>query len=68
MDIKERTKEALDQRIKKVEDLIADKGVGSTYLRKAKRTQRNINLAIVVGSALSLAGLLAWSLSGSDED
>lgn len=67
MDLTERTKEALELRLRKLEDLISKKGLGSKYLNKAKKTQRNLNLAIVVGSAITIAGVLAWSLRGGDD-
>lgn len=68
MDIKNKAKAELENRIQKVEDLIAQKGVGSSYLNSAKRTQRNINLAIFTGGIIAIAGLTAWVLSGSDSD
>lgn len=68
MDITKQAKEQLEKRIKKIEDFIADKGVGSAQLAKARRVQRNINLAIVVGSFITLAGITAWVLHSMDED
>lgn len=39
---------------KDLEDLIADKGIGSGYLKRAERIQRDVNLAILLGSAAIL--------------
>jgi hypothetical protein len=68
MDITKQAKEQLEKRIKKIEDFIAKKGVGSAQLAKAKRVQRNINLAIVLGSFITLAGITVWVLNNMDED
>ncbi|MCB9290523.1 MAG: hypothetical protein H6560_24655 [Lewinellaceae bacterium] len=68
MDIKEKAKAELESRIRKVEDLIAEKGVGSSYLSRAKRVQRNINLGIFVGGIAAIAGLTAWALSKNNRE
>ena len=65
MDIKKKAKAELESRIQRIEHLIAEKGVGSSYLSRARRVQRNINLAIVVGSIVTIAGLTAWALSNN---
>lgn len=63
MDIKKKTKAELESRLQKIENLIAEKGVGSSYLSRARRVQRNVNLAIIVGGIITIAGLTAWALS-----
>lgn len=68
MDIKKKAKAELESRVRKVENLIAEKGVGSSYLSRAKRVQRNINLAIFVGGIAAIAGLTAWALSRNNEE
>lgn len=70
MDIKQKTKEELEKRIEKIENFIAEKGVGSSYLSRAKTIQRNINLVLAIGAVTTFAGLIAWALysSGNDED
>jgi hypothetical protein len=75
MDIKERAKETkerfesgLESRLRKVEDLIAERGVGSSQLSRARTIQRNVNLAIAVGSIITVAGIAAWALSGSEDE
>lgn len=62
MDIKEKTRKELNERVKKLEDIIAKKGVGSEYLGKAERVQRNLNLALILGSTAIALGLTAWSI------
>lgn len=66
MDIKEKAKVELESRVQKIENFIADKGLGSSYLSRAKRVQRNINLAIVIGGAIALTGITIWALSDND--
>ncbi|MDZ7757876.1 hypothetical protein [Rhodohalobacter sp.] len=45
-----------------LEKLIAKKGIGSDYLNRAERIQRDVNLALLVGSATVLLGLTAWTI------
>jgi hypothetical protein len=68
MDITKQAKEQLEKRVKKLEEFIANKGVGSAQLVKARRIQRNINLAIVVGSFITLAGITVWVLHNMEEE
>lgn len=60
-------KNELEKRIKKIEDLIADKGLGSSKLTKARKTQRNVNFAVFLGGLFTVAGFLAWLLGGNDD-
>jgi len=62
MDVKEKTRKELEQRVRQLEDIIAKKGVGSDYLEKAERIQRNLNLALIMGAAAVTLGLTAWSI------
>ena len=68
MDITKQAKEQLEKRVKKIEEFIANKGVGSAQLAKARRMQRNINLAILVGSFITLAGITIWVLHSMEHD
>lgn len=68
MDLRERAKEELESRIEGIENFIAERGLGSSYLNRAKKVQRNINLAIAVGCVITIAGITVWALSGTDED
>jgi hypothetical protein len=62
MDIKEKTRRELERRVEKLEDLIAKKGIGSEYLQRAERAQRNLNLALMMGTTAVILGLTAWSV------
>jgi hypothetical protein len=62
MKFTERTIEEIMERMSKVEDFIAKKGVGSQYLEKAQRVQRNVNLALVAVGSLAIAGLVTWAI------
>ncbi len=68
MDINEKVKTELEGRVKKIEDFIADKGLGSKQLQKARRVQRNINLAVFVGSLITIAGIAVWALNRNSEE
>lgn len=63
MDITQKAKDELEYRIQRVENFIAEKGFGSSYLNRAKKIQRNVNLALFVGGLVTLAGLTIWALS-----
>ena len=45
-----------------LENLIAEKGIGSEYLNRAERIQRDVNLALLLGSATVLLGLTAYTI------
>ncbi len=45
-----------------LENLIAEKGIGSEYLDRAERIQRDVNLALLLGSATVLLGLTAYTI------
>jgi len=68
MDINEKVKTELEGRIKKIESLIADRGLGSKQLQKARKAQRNVNLAVFVGSLVTIAGITVWALSSNNEE
>ncbi|CAD5259440.1 MULTISPECIES: hypothetical protein [unclassified Imperialibacter] len=68
MDIAAKAKEEIESRLKKIESFIEEKGLGSSYLTKARRTQRNVNLAIAVGTLITVAGISIWLLSSSRKD
>lgn len=68
MDINEKVKTELEGRIKKIEDFIADRGLGSKQLHKARKAQRNVNLAVFVGSLVTIAGITVWALSSNSEE
>lgn len=62
MDLKDKTRTELEEKVKKLEKLIETKGVGSQQLTRAKRVQRDINLALILGGVTIALGVTAWSL------
>lgn len=62
MSIKEKSRKELEERVNKLERVIAKKGIGSDYLEKAERVQRDLNLALFVGTTAIVAGLTIWSI------
>ncbi|MDX1629293.1 MAG: hypothetical protein R3345_11375 [Fulvivirga sp.] len=68
MELTKKAKNELENRLERIEKFINEKGLGSQYLTKAKKAQRNINLAIFFGSVLTVAGIAAWILTSSDDE
>ncbi len=68
MDIKQKAKDELESRVKNLESFIAEKGVGSSYLSRAKRIQRNVNVTIVLGAAVAITGISVWAINKLNED
>ncbi len=62
MGIKDKTRQELEQRVKDLEDIIAHKGVGSSYLQKAERIQRDVNIALLLGATTAIIGITAWAV------
>jgi len=62
MALKEKTKKELEEKVKQLESLIAEKGIGSDYLSRAERVQRDINLALILGATTAVLGITAWTL------
>ncbi|SHM98810.1 hypothetical protein SAMN04488057_10575 [Cyclobacterium lianum] len=60
MDITKKAKAEIEDRLDRIEEFIASNGIGSTYLRKARKTQRDINLALVFGGMVTIAGIALW--------
>jgi len=63
MEFNNKIKEELEGRITVLEDFIAKKGIGSKQLSKAKKIQRDGNIAIFVGGLVTIAGLTVWVIS-----
>jgi len=61
MNTKEKTEYQIEKRLNKIERLIAEKGVGSDYLGRAERIQRDINIALFAGSVGLVAGIGVWA-------
>ena len=62
MELKQKTLQEIEKKLDQIENLIAEKGVGSGQLKKAERIQRDLNLALIVGGAATVLGLTAWSI------
>mgnify|MGYP006303917103 CR=1 FL=1 len=60
-------KEELENRVKNIESLIEERGIGASRLTKARKIQRNVNVAVFLGSLFTVAGIAAWLLN-SDKD
>ncbi|WP_291779487.1 hypothetical protein [Cecembia sp.] len=68
MDLTKKAKEELEERLEKIENFIAKNGLGSTYLQKAQKTQRDINLLLALGGVLTIAGLVLWMKVRNNEE
>lgn len=68
METNKNIKEELENRIKQLENLIAEKGIGASALSKAKKAQRNVNLTVFFGSLITVAGVMLWILSNDNKD
>jgi len=68
MEFTEKIKDEFEARIKKLEDFIADRGIGSKQLSKARKAQRDVNLAVFTGGLVALTGLTLWALSRMTKD
>jgi len=55
MNLKEKTSEELEQ-------IIAEKGIGSDQLKRAERIQRDVNLALIIGATAAILGLTAYTI------
>ncbi len=68
MNFTARAKDEIEHRINDIEDFINSKGLGSGYLTKAKKTQRNVNVALFAVGAIAILGATIWALSDNDYD
>jgi len=68
MEFNEKIKGELEGRIKVLEDFIAEKGIGSKQLSKAKKVQRDGNIALFVGGLVTIAGLAIWAIKRNSDD
>jgi len=62
MALKEKTRKELEEKVEQLENLIAKKGIGSDYLSRAERVQRDINLALILGTTTAVLGITAWTI------
>jgi len=64
MDITDLSREELEE---KLENFIAENGVGSEYRNKIDRIQRDVNLALILGGSAAVLGLATWLLLRSKD-
>ncbi len=60
MDITKKAKEELENRLDKLESLIAKKGIGSSTLQKAQKKQRDVNLIVLSVGVVLITSLYFW--------
>lgn len=68
MSVAEKTKAELNTKIKDLENFIAKNGIGSSYLSRAEKIQRNVNVGLFIGGIALIGGIVAYSFLKSDED
>ena len=56
-------KKEYDERIKRLEGFIEEKGFGSRQLKKARKVQKTVNVSVFLGGLITLAGLTIWALN-----
>ena len=66
--IKEKTLKELQTKVHDLEGFIAKNGIGSSYLSRAEKIQRNLNISLFVGSVALVGGIIAYSLLKSHDD
>lgn len=60
MSIKEKTIQKIESKIEDIEGYIEEKGIGSSQLSRVNKFQRDINLGLVIGSLIGVAGISTW--------
>ncbi len=68
MSIKDKALNEVETRIEKIERAIAKNGVGSNYLSKAERIQRDVNIGLALGGIALIAGATAWALLSKSDN
>ncbi len=63
MDVTKNLKDELEERLRRIEDFIENRGVGSSKLKKAKKIQKSVNLAIFLGTLITAAGMTFWAMN-----
>ena len=57
-------KDTAEKVVNKTDDFIAEEGLGSSQLKKARQVQRGVNIAAVAGVVV-VAGVAMWFLTRS---
>ncbi|XOV94787.1 MAG: hypothetical protein ACFHWX_08795 [Bacteroidota bacterium] len=68
MDLKKKTREELEHKIHELETFITKKGIGSSYVAKVEKVQRNVNIAVFLAVITTVFGLAAWMISSRHGD
>lgn len=66
--LKEKALNELQTKIHDVESFIAKNGLGSSYLSRAEKIQRNINVGLFIGGVAFIGGLVAYTLLKSHDE
>lgn len=56
-------REEFEARVKKLEGLIEQRGLGSKKLNKARKLQKKVNAFIFLGSLITIAGVALWAFN-----
>ncbi len=67
MSIKEKTLNEIENRIESIEDAISENGIGSGYLKKIEKIQRDVNLGLLAAGAATVFGLTAYGIFKATE-
>ncbi len=60
-------REELEKRVKRIEALVEERGIGASKLSKARQAQRTVNLVVFLGGLFTVAGMAAWLLNSDKE-
>lgn len=66
--IKEKTLKELENKVNDLENFISKRGIGSSYLSRAEKIQRNLNISLFVGGVAIVGGIVAYTLLNSDDE